>query len=440
MVFDFSNKELFNEIYIDFLHNLQRYNIAYGGRDSGKSDGIVEIIVIKMLESGFFRLVLTRKHYVQIKNSQFQTIVDYIKLWNLEKFFHITYSPLQIVCKLNGNMILARGLDSNEESTKSMKDITAIWYEEADEISLDAFLETTLTVRSSRTNKYYEFITFNPQREKCWINDYFFPPKQEYEKEDGLFHWVKSTKDNTQILHTTYKDNRFCTPERRALLESLKNQDENHYKVKTLGLWGGALKGLIYDKYKIHYSTPSGADIVYGMDCGFKNPTTLIEVAYYEGTIYLKELLYVTDKNPDDIAKILSEEFATIIGNNQIICDSANPGHIQAIASKGFNIAPAIKGQGSVYNGIMEVKSYQISINGNSANLLREFNSYVWKKTNSNQPTDEPVKIDDHTPDAVRYAVQTYGAAVWKQETNNDNQDNIIRSVPRVRRVRERHY
>jgi len=417
MKFDFSNRKLFNDIYLNLLFCTKRYQIIYGGRDSGKSDFVAQRIIILMLSEPFFRCVLLRKFYENIKDSQFQTIQDYIKMWKLEGYFHITTSPLKVVCKINGNSIAARGLDRNEEATKSMKDITCCWYEEADQIGMDAFLETTHSIRSSRTEQYYEFLTFNPQREKCWINDYFFPTKQDYEKADGNFHWINSTQNNTVILHTNYKDNRFCTPERADILESLKDIDDNHYKVKVLGLWGGALKGLVFNNWQTCDDIPDGADIAFGLDFGFNNPSALVMVGHFDKNLYLKELLYTNGKTPDEIAQIIFENFKDLIGRLPIIVDSAEPSLIKALRNHKykFNAIAAIKGPGSVSKGIVEMKNFQIYITSESFNLQSEFEAYIWKPSYNGMLVDEPVQVFNHLIDASRYVVQTYGLKHWKR-------------------------
>ncbi len=277
MILDFSDEKIFNPIYLPLFHDTNRYKILYGGRDSGKSDFVAQNWIIQMLSEEYFRGILVRQFYAQIKATQFQTLVDYIRLWNLSDLFHITTTPIAIYCKKNNNQILAKGLDQ-VDNTKSIKDPTAIWYEEADQISEFAFIETSLSLRTSRTHRLQEWLTFNPRREESWLNSYFFPNKHTYEKKDGNFHWVPSIKKKTTILHTTYKDNKFCSPERAELLENLKYQDENFYKVNTLGLWGGALKGLIYPEWTAIDEFPyERGDEIFGLDYGLNNPTALIQ-------------------------------------------------------------------------------------------------------------------------------------------------------------------
>ena len=83
MTIDLSNTELYNTVYLPLLHDNNRYKIIYGGRDSGKSDFAAQANIIAMLNDEFFRLILLRRFYAHIKQSQFQTIVDYIRMWEL---------------------------------------------------------------------------------------------------------------------------------------------------------------------------------------------------------------------------------------------------------------------------------------------------------------------------------------------------------------------
>jgi len=418
MIYDFSDINLFNPVYVPLLYDNNRYKVLYGGRDSGKSDFVAQAIIIELLRDEFFRGILVRKYYANIKATQFQTIVDYIRLWELSDVFHITINPLQIVCKLNGNQVLAKGLDQ-PDNTKSIKDPTTIWYEEADQISESAFIETSLTLRSSRTQRLTEWITFNPRQEQSWLNSFFFPPKHTYEREDGNFHWVKSTRPNTTILHTTYKDNRFCTQDRAALLESLKYQDTNLYKVNTLGLWGGALKGLIYPDWTAIDEFPyERGDEVFGLDYGFNNPSALVHLSFHEGKLYIRELLYVTHHTHSQLVNLINAEFRQLIRNKPIVVDSEEPALISELRRAGFNALPAVKGPNSVYSGILLCKRFDWNITKDSTNIITEIQSYIWKENKEGKLLDEPVKIDDHAMDAIRYAIQTYGGKHWLKKSN----------------------
>lgn len=414
MIFDFSNNKLYNEIYLPLLHDASRFKILYGGRDSGKSDFIAQAAIISLLGPDFFRMILLRRYYASIKQSQYQTIIDYIRKWNLSEYFHITINPLTITCKKTGNQILARGLDQ-PDNTKSIKDPTQIWYEEVDQITEAAFVEASLSLRSSRTDKLTEWLSFNPRNESSWINRVFFPVKNSYETNDGAFHRVESVRPNTTILHTTYRDNAFCSAERARRLESLREHDENWYNVNTLGLWGGALKGLIYPNWKSAKFFPAGGDEVFGMDYGFNNNTALVHLSYQgDKQIFIKQLLYVRNHNHQDVVNSIVRNFKDVIGQKPIYIDSAEKPLVSALANAGFNAIASIKGPRSVYDGIMLCQQFEFQIVENeSPDIVNEIRQYVWKRDRADNAVDEPVKIDDHAMDAIRYPIQSYGKYRW---------------------------
>lgn len=414
--FDFSNPTLFNPIYIDMFNAKQRTKIVYGGRDSGKSDGIAQEALMCLLGDPFFRMILSRREHDRIKESQYQTIVDYITMWNLTEYIHFTSSPIKIVNKLNpNNKIIARGLDK-PDNTKSIKDATAIWLEEADQISENAYDESVLTLRSSYPGvKIREWLSFNPGKEGSWLNKRFFPNKLTYEQDDGRFHFVKSIQPNTFILHTNYRDNRFITSERIEKLENYKNIDENLYRVNTLGLWGGALKGLVYPNFKKVHNYPESGEVVFGLDYGLNDPTALVQCTYYDQELYTKELIYQSGLTHPDVVDFILKEYRDLVGKRPIIVDSAVPELIKLLKRAGFNAIPAIKGPNSVFDGIVIMKQYPINVHQYSFNIIDEFESYIWKwDDKENKATDIPVDMFNHSLDAIRYVIQTHGKRYWK--------------------------
>jgi len=296
---------------------------------------------------------------------------------------------------------LARGLDK-EHKTKSIKDPTGVWYEEFNEISFNDFLKTTTSLRGGRIQ---EIATFNPEMETEWVNTYFFPVKESYEKENGNFHTVKSIRNDTTILHTTYRDNNFVTPQSAELLESFSNVDENYYKIYTLGLWGGVLEGLIYENWEVVEEKPPEMKLLgYGIDWGFTNdPTTIIKVEKGGGIIYLEELTYKKGMSNQDIIHELIRH--GVKRNDEIIADSAEPKSIHEIFKAGFNIHPSIKGPDSIRVGISKVKEYKLKVSVKSQNLIRELKNYRWKMDKNGDSLNVPIDNFNHGLDAVRYVI-----------------------------------
>lgn len=414
----FPDDNAFNRVYLPLftLPESIRFRILYGGRDSGKSDFVAQWFIIQLLSTKFFRGMLVRKYYASIRQSQFQTILDYINLWGLKDYFHIKENPLEIVCKPTGNNVIALGLDKPDK-TLSVKDPTAAWYEEADQISQESFLQTSNSIRTSREASLVEWLTFNPRSEKSWINTWFFLPKQTYENESGDFDYIKSSRDDAAILHTKYTDNQFCPKPRRRHLESVINIDYNYYKVHVLGLWGGSLKGLVYTDYNVIDEFPANIDFAYGLDYGFNHPSAFVKVGYDNGNIYIQEILY----NPNYTHTALSQFVAKYIKNSGseglVVVDSAEPALISQLRTHNVQATPAVKMSSeikNVYDGIMLCKQYKINVVKGSENVIKELDSYSWKSDKDGNIFDEPVKVDDHAMDAFRYVVQTYGIRNWR--------------------------
>jgi phage terminase large subunit len=410
---DLSSKDLYSDLYIPIISDRNRYILLYGSRDSAKSYTAAQKIVKNLLEEKYCKVVCLRKIFADIKDSQFETLWAIIENYGLDQYFKYIKSPLEITCLLNGNKILARGLDKPAK-LKSIKDPTIVWAEEADEIGLEDFIKSDTSIRSSYSNVLLQFIlTFNPEREESWINDYFFPPKVTYEKEDGDFNYVKSIVDNTTILHTTYKDNEFCPIERGKKYEALKNisgLDDNWYKVYCNGLWGNALKGLVFPNINYKNTFPDRENCKlfgYGVDFGFTNdPSTIIKCALAHGELWFEELTYKTGLVNTGRTNSIEAELKKhdINPMDEIIADSAEPKSIEEIKRTGYNIKGVTKLKGSIESSISEMKKYPINIIG-SPNLKKEFRSYKYKEDKEGNSTNTPIDAWNHGIDSCRYFV-----------------------------------
>jgi phage terminase large subunit len=398
MKFNLSDKRLFNKVYIPLLRDKNRYILLYGSRDSAKSYFAAQKVIIDTMSKPYSRFILLRKIYADIKDSQFQTIKDIISSYGLIDYFTITENPLKITFKPNGNYILARGLDKDYKM-KSIKDPTGIWYEEMNEIAFTDFLKSTSSLRGGVIQ---EIATFNPELEDSWITNYFFPPKESYEREDGNFLKVDSIRKDTTILHTTYKDNQFVTEQSIELLESFKQVDYHYYRIYTLGLWGGVLEGLIYDKWDVVDKFPEEEIVYYGLDFGYSNDESgVVKVCFKGDDLFVEEVLYQKGLTNQDLAN----EFRKIgiTDSELIIADSAEPKSIQELYREGFTIRGAIKGTDSIRNGIDILKRYKIHVVRGSSNLIRELKNYRWAMDRDGKSLNVPIDKLNHLLDPLRY-------------------------------------
>jgi PBSX family phage terminase large subunit len=227
------------------LHTDEHFDIdfLYGGRDSGKSREIAQKLVLECLTLPYFKCILTRKVKDTIKESQWDLIKSVVEDWGLEQFFTFNVSPLEIKCA-NGNRFIARGLDEPTK-LKSVNNPSHCWVEEGNQIEGDDFaiILTSLRFNDGNVKTYF---SFNPE---CEVNYTEFWLWQDWfsHTEDLSFTYIKKIEDEGQVYeykiratHSTYKDNPYCKPQRKALYESYKHSKNNAYwyQTYTLGLWG----------------------------------------------------------------------------------------------------------------------------------------------------------------------------------------------------------
>ena len=237
-------KSLFSDKFYALLSCTLRYILLWGGRDSGKSYFAAQKLIIECLRLPYFRCIMVKKTYESIKDSQFQTIKDIIYEWNLDHLFRFSKSPLEIECKINGNKFIARGCDKPEK-LKSIKDPSHVWYEEGNQLSYEDFITITSTVRSTQAEYLQEIFSFNPEHpgelNDFWIYKHFFS-KNKNEKSFESSISLELEGDIVEIpyivVHSTYKDNTYCPPERKVVLEGLKLTNPYYYSVFTEGEWG----------------------------------------------------------------------------------------------------------------------------------------------------------------------------------------------------------
>jgi phage terminase large subunit len=387
-----SLKEITNQIYYPLFKNDDRYLVLFGGAGSGKSWYVCEKNIIRTLEEENSRILVIRKVARTLRRSVFQLFQDYFLRWGVSKLFDSLTSTMDIKCT-NGNMIYFAGID-DPEKMKSIEGITSVWIEEASELLLKDFEEVDRRLRG-KTKGYKQIIlTYNPISIFNWTNERFFTGQI---KHDGRY-WHK---ENTTILQTTYKDNKFIDQEYIDVLESYTG---NARMVYTLGEYG-KLENSVYSNWDIIDVFPDTDKELYGLDFGYENPQALVKVYLREKNLFVQEMMYERKQtNP-----ILLEELEKMgLRNKLIIADNEMPSTIQEIKNNKFNIIPCKKGEGSVEAGIKYIQGLRIHITKDSPNLTKEIQSYQRKKDREGNAIEAVEKSNDHLLDAMRYVVFTH--------------------------------
>ncbi len=216
------SKKVFNDVYIPYLNNKDRYLIFYGGGSSGKSYYIAQRYIYKLLQPTKCNLLVVRQTADTNRRSTFPLLKQVRTNWNLEKYFKVNESDMRIVCTLTGNEVAFAGLDDVEKIksiTFSNGELTDIWVEEATECQEADINQLKVRLRGGKTDKQM-VLSFNPINIQHWIKRHFIDSKL------------------ATVCFSTYKDNKFLTDADRKALEDLKVIDEYTYNVYCLGQWG----------------------------------------------------------------------------------------------------------------------------------------------------------------------------------------------------------
>lgn len=216
------SKKVFNDVYIPYLDNEDRYLVFYGGGSSGKSYFIAQRYIYKMLKNKRCNVLIARQTGDTNRKSTFPLMKQVINQWNLNEHFKINESDMRIKCLMNGNEIAFAGLDDVEKIksiTFESGELTDIWCEEATEMLETDINQLKVRLRGGKSKKQM-VLSFNPINIQHWIKGHFI--------DSGL----------ATVCFTTYKDNKFLSEDDKQALEAFKDIDEYYYEVYCLGHWG----------------------------------------------------------------------------------------------------------------------------------------------------------------------------------------------------------
>ena len=375
------------------LDNDTRYFICTGGRGSGKSFSIGLLLCLLTFEPNHV-ILFTRYTLRSASISIIPEFLQKIELLGMQEDFYITKD--EIINKKSGSRILFRGIKTSSgdqtANLKSLQGVTTWVLDEAEELTdEETFDKIDLSVRSRDTQNRVIMI-MNPSTKEHWIYQRFFEAK-------GMQDGKNIQKNDTTYIHTTYLDNK------ENLSNSYINQLENirlrrpeKYKHQILGGWLDKAEGVVFSNWQMG-SFVQVSKSVFGKDFGFSaDPTSLVETSIDKTNkkIYLKLHYYKQGLTTSQISE-LNKRCAQ---DNLIVADSAEPRLITELKVNN-NIVAAIKGQGSVTYGIALLQDFDLIVDPESTELIKELNNYCWLEKKSATPID----AHNHALDAIRYAV-----------------------------------
>lgn len=386
---------VFNKHIYDKLEDYGTFTeIHYGGASSGKSHGVIQKVVYKACKDWKYprKILFLRKVGSTVYDSIFEDVKQCLDSWDLLDKCKVNNSAYRIELP-NGAQFIFKGLD-NPEKIKSIKGVSDVVMEEASEFTLDDYTQLTLRLRDRKHKHKQIYLMFNPVSKANWVFNAFF---------------VKKPK-NTVVYQTTYKDNRFLDDVTRENIEELTNRNEAYYKIYALGEFA-TLDKLVFPKYEkrlLRKEELSHLPSYFGLDYGFINdPSAFLHVKIDDKArkLYIMEEYVRKNLTNDKIAEAIQ---SLGYAKEEIRADSAEKKSNQELRNLGIRrVIDAIKGPGSVMQGIQYILQYDIIVDERCVKTIEELENYTWKKDKrTNEYINEPVDSYNHCLDAIRYAVQ----------------------------------
>lgn len=393
-----------------------------GPAGTGKSRACLEKIDAMCWATEGCRALIVRKTAASLAASGLQTLTNFVINESLAaghiRFYGGSASEPAQYRYANGSRVFISGMDKAEKVMSTEYDV--IYVQEATELSEIDWQKLTTRLRHGRLSFQQIIADCNPSHPT---------------------HWLKRRTDIgiTRMLHSRHEDNPLYfdeagnyTSQGIAYIEGVLDKLTGvEYQRLRKGEWAAA-EGMIYTDWdsSAHvvkpFKIPHDWTRYWAVDFGYTNPFVLQFWAEDpDGILYLYREIYHTNRLVEDHARqalsLVKSKGAWIEPKpNAILCDHDAEGRATLKKELGLSTKKAKK---EVKNGIQAVatrlKQKRIAIFDDALverdphlfNAVKptctkeEIPGYVWAETASGEQKEEPLKVNDHGADAMRYMV-----------------------------------
>ncbi|MGP5484585.1 PBSX family phage terminase large subunit [Brachybacterium alimentarium] len=261
------------------------------------------------------------------------------------------------------------------------------------------------------------WLTANPEGPQHWLKTKWLDRARLWIDKHGLEHW--SDDPNAMDLHRytfVLEDNPALPPD---YVERIKRAYTGMWRKRYIDAEWVVAEGAVYSSWDptehvvAHDELPRLQRVFsVGLDHGTTNPTAALALALGED-----DLLYVVDElriedGPSD--GVMSGRLRTWLRRlpmapEWLVIDPAAASFKVKVAEDG--ITNVMNGENDVLYGIRTVSSLleagQLRISDRCHALITEIPGYAWSPKATEKGLDAPIKANDHSCDALRYAIAT---------------------------------
>lgn len=369
-----------------------RYKGAWGGRASGKSHAIAEYIIE--------RCVAGRSEVVCIRESQ-RSLTQSVKKLLESKIIDLSVAHLFVIGGTlirgpHGSLIIFQGMQSHTaETIKSLEGFDIAWVEEAQTLSQRSLDMLRPTIRKPGSELLF---TWNPRFETDPVDALLRSPT------------ANTLPGGARVVEANYRDNPWLPAGMREEAEYERDRDPDKFAHIWLGQYQRNSEARVFRNWSIgdeDLAPPPGATLRYGLDFGFATDPAAALRCWIDGrNLYVDHEAYGLGVEVDELP-----EFLLAVPDAErwpMVADSSRPETISYLRKHGFpKIVGAVKGAGSVDEGVEFLKSYNIVVHPRCTHLIDELTLYSYKVDKATEKV-LPILVDasNHLIDALRYALE----------------------------------
>jgi phage terminase large subunit len=277
----------------------------------------------------------------------------------------------------------------NAESIKSLEDFDGAWFEEAQMASQRSLDLLRPTIRKNGSELWF---SWNPRFET-----------------DPVEHLLRRDRPkDAVVIEANWEQNPWFPETLRPEMEYDRSRDPDKYAHIWQGAYVRHTEARVFRNWRIEeFEAPAGTIFRLGADWGFAVDPSVLVRCWIDG-----HNLYVDWEAWQIGCEIINlpELFLSVPEAEKwpITADSARPETISHMQRSGFpHIRPAIKGKGSIEDGIEWLKSFDIIVHPRCKHVIDELTMYSYK-TDPLTGKVLPLLEDkaNHTIDSLRYACE----------------------------------
>lgn len=441
-----------------FNLNGSKYVLYCGGIGSGKTlIGCITVLSWAIMYPGDY--LIARQFYPELKITTLKTFLEICPKEVLLE--HRVADGIVRIKSSNGRVsnIIFRQLEEPDK-LRSLN-LSGFYIDESSQVSETAFMLLQGRLRGNGPRK--GILTSNPNGHD-WQYLWFY--KQDHLKSDKVKEAYKLIKaPSTENVHL---------PE-GYVQSMLDSWSEDRIKREIYGDFD-SFEGQVYSEFNrsIHvippFKVPDEWTKVMAIDHGYRNPTAVLWAAIdYDENVFIYREFYEREWLIEEICKgnrrVNKAGILSLTGKEKIEQCRIDPStkarrgttggsdwdaYMDNLPS-GFPLLPANNEKTA---GIDRVKTFfkvdsrtnkpKLTIMSNCVNLIDELSKYRYKELNANEKgrvneKEEPVKVDDHAVDALRYLIMSRpeppkaDADIWKRVKYNSLEGSLIRDLKKMK-------